>query len=292
LPTRHHFGFGGAVLISPKTGRKIIANVSVNGIRLHYDIEGEGPPLLLITGLGGHSGVWATVKPLLVTRFKLITFDNRGTGRSDVPPGPYSIDQMADDVAGLLRHLNLGPIDVVGWSLGGSVLQSLLIRHGALLKRAVILSGFPSYTGIQDHWLDCMLALSTSGLPALTRAINSMAWGFTARFLYDHNALEAGARMVAEMDQWPTTPAGLAAQAQGLRIYDSRPDLPKVKTPTLVLVGAEDVLTPPSQSVEMAELIPTAHLQILPRGGHGMILEYTQDTVGAITKFLASPGSV
>ena len=82
---------------------------TIDGVKLHYDIEGEGPPLLLISGLGGNSGVWATVKPLLAPHFKIITFDNRGTGRSDTPPGPYTIDQMADDTAGLIRHLDLGP---------------------------------------------------------------------------------------------------------------------------------------------------------------------------------------
>jgi 3-oxoadipate enol-lactonase len=84
----------------------------------------------------------------------------------------------------------------------------------------------------------------------------------------------------------PTSYAGFAAQAHGLRRYDSRPLLPTVKTPTLVLVGAEDVLTPPSQSVEIAQLIPNAALQILPRGGHGMVIEYMPETVAAITAFL------
>jgi pimeloyl-ACP methyl ester carboxylesterase len=264
-----------------------MATADVNGIRLHYDIEGEGPPLLLISGLGGHSGVWATVKPLL-GGYRVITFDNRGTGRSDVPPGPYTIDQMADDAAALLQHLDLGPVDVVGWSLGGSVLQSLLIRHGALFRRAVLLNAFPSYTGVQQGWLDCLLALKRSEVPPLAQTLYGMAWGFTPRFLSDHGFLEAAARYAVDQDPWPTTVEGLEAQAHGLRRYDSRADLPKVTTPTLVLIGAEDTLTPVSQSVEMAVLIPGAHLQVLPRGGHGMVLEYGPDTVAAITAYLGA----
>ncbi|WP_293676902.1 alpha/beta hydrolase, partial [uncultured Phenylobacterium sp.] len=79
---------------------------------------------------------------------------------------------------------------------------------------------------------------------------------------------------------------GFAAQAHGLRRYDSRPQLPSVKTETLVLVGAEDTLTPVSQSIEMATLMPNARLQVLPRGSHGMAIEYTTDTVAAIRAFL------
>lgn len=263
-----------------------MATFNANGIRLHYEIEGEGPPLLLISGLGGHSGVWATVKPLFTPHFTVITFDNRGTGQSDVPPGPYTIDQMGHDTAALIEGLGLGPVNVVGWSLGGSVLQSLLIWHGDLVRRAVLLSAFPSYTDVQQAWLDCLLALRRNDVPPIAQSVFGMAWGFTPRMLFDHDFLAAAARFAVEQDPTPVTNEGFEAQADGLRRYDSRGDLPKVTTPTLVLIGAEDILTPPAQSVEMASLIPGATLQILPRGGHGMVIEYTQDTVGAIIGYL------
>jgi pimeloyl-ACP methyl ester carboxylesterase len=260
---------------------------TIDGVNLHYDIEGEGPPLLLIAGLGANSSSWATIKPLLRDRFTCITFDNRGVGRSDVPPGPYTIDQMADDTAGLIRHLGHKQVMAVGWSLGGSVLQGLLIRNGDLVSKAVLLSAFPSYTELQHGWLDCLLCLRQSDVSAEAQAMFGMAWGFTGKMLVDHAALAAGARLGAAAP-YPTSFEGFAAQAHGLRRYDSRPMLPTVKTPTLVLVGAEDVLTPVSQSIEMAELIPNARLQVLPRGSHGMAVEYTPETVTAIRAFLAA----
>lgn len=262
-----------------------MATATLNGVELFYEVEGQGPPLLLIAGLGANSSAWATVKPLLTSRFTVITFDNRGTGRSAVPPGPYTIPQMADDTAALLRHLNLGKVDVVGWSLGGSVLQALLIGHGDLVGRAVILSGFPSYTEVQQGWLDCLLALRQAGVSAEAQGVFGMAWGFTGKMLVDHGLLAAAAKAGAAAP-YPTSFEGFAAQAHGLRRYDSRPDLPKVTNKVLVLVGAEDVLTPVWQSVEMAELIPGAHLQVLPRGGHGMAVEFTPETVAAIVAYL------
>jgi len=264
-----------------------MATVSVNGVELFYEVEGAGPPLLLIAGLGANSSAWATVKPLLTARYTCITFDNRGTGRSGAPTGPYTIDQMADDTAGLILHLNLGPVLAVGWSLGGSVLQALLIRNGALVRRAVILSGFPSYTQMQHGWLDCLITLRRSDVPAAAQAMFGLAWGFTAKMLSDHTVVAAAGAMTAAAP-YPTSVAGFEAQAAGLRVYDSRPLLPTVMTPTLVLVGAEDVLTPISQSVEMASLIPGARLQVLPRGSHGMVIEYTAETVGAIVAFLVA----
>jgi pimeloyl-ACP methyl ester carboxylesterase len=259
----------------------------VNGIELFYEIEGEGPPLLLIAGLGANSSAFAQAKPAFVKDHTVITFDNRGTGRSAVPPGPYTIDQMGDDAAALVAHLKLGPVAAVGWSLGGSVLQSMLIRHGDVLRRAVLLSAFPSYTEVQHGWLDCLLNLRRSGVPAMAQAMFGMAWGMTPRMLSDHGALAAMTKLMAEAP-YPTSFAGFEAQAHGLRRYDSRPGLPSVKTPTLVLVGAEDVLTPVDQSIEMARLIPGAALKVLPRGGHAMLAEYPQDTIAAIRTWLAA----
>jgi len=264
-----------------------MAIAKVNGIRIAYEIEGSGPPLLLISGLGRNASSWATIVPMLRDRFSCITFDNRGTGRSDAPSGPYTIDQMADDAAALIEHLNTGPVCAVGWSLGGSVLQSMLIRHRDRLDRAVLLSAFPSYTELQHGWLDCLIALERCGVDPLRQALFRMAWVFTPRWLSNHTAAVAMAKLGLK-DPYPTSIEAFEAQAHGLRRYDSRPDLPKVSTPTLVAVGAEDILTPVEQSAEIAHLIPGAKLQVLPRGGHGMALEYTSDTVKAIIAFLTA----
>ncbi len=264
-----------------------MATARVNAIRLHYQVEGSGPPLLLISGLGQNSSAWAPMLPLLRGQFTCITFDSRGTGRGDVPPGPYTIDQMGDDAAELIEHLKTGPVRAVGWSLGGSVLQSMLIRHRQRLSRAVLLSAFPCYTQLQHHWLDCLLALQRGGVDPLAMGVLRMAWVFTPRWLSSHDAAVANAQ-AALKDPYPTGIEGLEAQAHGLRRYDSRRDLPSVSTPTMVLVGAEDILTPVEQSAEIARLIPHATLRVMPRGGHGMALEYMSDTARAILDYLGT----
>ena len=260
-------------------------HLTVNGIRICYEEQGSGPPLLLISGLGANRLSWAPVLPLLTDAFRCITFDNRGTGESDVPPGPYTIDQLGDDTAALIDALAIAPVAAVGWSMGGSVLQSLLINHPDKLRRAVLLSALPSYTDIQHRWLDALLALRRANLDPLALGIIGMPWGLTPRLLADHSRAFQAARLGAQ-NPYPTSLGGFEAQAQAIRVYDSRPRLPEVRTPTLVLVGAEDVLTPVHQSVEMASLIPGARLTVLPRGGHAMVVEYPDDTVGVIRKFV------
>lgn len=264
-----------------------MATVALNGITLRYDVDGTGPPLLLISGLGSSSLAWATAVPRLRDRFTVVTFDNRGTGLSSAPTGPYSIDELADDAAALIDHLDVGPVLAVGWSLGGSVLQSMLIRHSGLLRRAVLLNAFPSYTPLQHAWLDALLLLRRNGFDPASLAMQGMAWGFTARTLSDHSAAAAQAELVRQ-DPHPTSLEGFEAQAAGLRVYDSRARLAEAVTPTLVLTAAEDILTPVSQSIEIAELLPRATLRVLPRGGHGMVLEYPDDTLAAITEYLGA----
>lgn len=266
-------------------------HAELNGIRLYYEIDDESegrPPLLLLAGLGASRLRWAPALPFLRESFRCIVFDHRGTGRSDVPPGPYSIDQLGDDTASLIDHLGLGPLDCLGWSLGGSVLQSLLIRHSEMVQRAVLVSAFPNYTKVQHSWLDALIALRQTDLDEIARAIIGLPWGTTGRALADHDRVYAAAELASKAPE-PTSREGFLAQAEGLRVYDSRPRLSEVKRPCLILVGAEDVLTPPQQSIEITELIANAKLVVLPRGGHSMMLEYTADVLTEVRSFLTVP---
>lgn len=265
--------------------RAASGTASLDGVDIHYDIGGEGPVLMLISGLGNHAGAWAPVVERLRRDFRTLVFDNRGTGRSSAPHGPYPIDQLAGDAAALILHLGLGPVHAVGWSLGGSVLQSMLINHGGLLRSATLLNAFPNYTPLQHAWLDALIALRRSDAPPAAKASFVMPWGLTPLSLADHDkTMQAVAAALA--DPWPTGNQGFEAQAAGLRVYDSRADLPRVTTPTLVLTGAEDVLTPVSQSAEIASLIPAARLKVLGKGGHRMVVEYPEEVIRLVTEFV------
>ena len=100
-----------------------MASVVVNGVRLAYEVSGDGDPVLLIAGTGMPASAWELhgAPTLRDAGYRVITFDNRGTGDSDGPPGPYTVTEMAADTAGLLEHLGYGTALVVGLSLGGSI---------------------------------------------------------------------------------------------------------------------------------------------------------------------------
>ncbi len=260
-------------------------HIKLDAFDLFYEVVGEGPPLLLLSGLGASRLGFAPVVPALARRYRVITCDNRGTGRSGVPPGPYSIEQMATDATALIEHLGVGPVAALGWSLGGTIVQSLLIDHPELLTAAVLLSTLPCYSELQHCWLDSVLAFRRMGIDPLLAATAGAPWIFTPSTLTDHDRALRIVRLRADGPE-ATSDEAFEAQAVAIRTFDRRAELATVTTPTLVLVGAEDVLTPPRQSIEIAQCIGHATLEVLPRGGHGMLLEYPNPTLGAINSFL------
>jgi 3-oxoadipate enol-lactonase len=270
----------------------------VNGVDLYYEVQGSGEPVLLIMGFTAHSMLWMMQVPALAQRFQVITFDNRGAGRSAVPPGPYTTRQMADDAAALLDHLGIARAHVVGWSMGGMIAQELALAYPQKVNRLVLLASLARAEQYADAWLRYMeQAAQLVGAGSLDRAgfaLNTMPWLYTASFM-TRPEMVAMALQQTLADPYPATPAGVAAQAEACRRHlfgDALDRLKGITAPTLVLVGAEDILTPPAYSRAMAERIPGARLQVLERGGHGMPIEYPQEVNAALLAFLSEPATV
>src|SRR3990172_4684489 len=116
------------------------------GFRMQYEMQGEGDPLLLINGLGSDRSEWLFQLPAFGRLFRVVAFDNRGTGGSEAPPGPYSTSQMADDAAALLTHLEIGRAHVLGVSLGGMIAQEVALRHPETTRKKRSAVGSPSST--------------------------------------------------------------------------------------------------------------------------------------------------
>jgi pimeloyl-ACP methyl ester carboxylesterase len=112
-------------------------------IKLYYEVYGDGPPILLIPGLGTDTRLFVNVVPLLATSRQVVALDPRGGGQSDKPAGPYSMEQMADDVTGLLNALEVARADVVGYSMGGKIALRLATCHPDLVDHLVLCATGP-----------------------------------------------------------------------------------------------------------------------------------------------------
>jgi pimeloyl-ACP methyl ester carboxylesterase len=234
-----------------------------SAVPLAYQEAGSGPVLLLVMGLGADRSAWDPHVERWSTRFRCIVVDNRGAGLSPAPPGPYSTAEMADDYAALAANLDLGPVDVVGISMGGAIAQELALRHPHVVRRLVLAASWARagpYTRTVLH----SLAVARRYLPAdeYVRALQTTIW--TPRWFDDHAADLARDRSLP----LAVEPTAFEAQASACAAHDVLDRLGEISAPTLVTAGAADRFVPLSLSVDLAAGLPDSRLEVFERTGH------------------------
>lgn len=262
---------------------------TANNIQIEYDDHGSGDPLLLIAGLGYDRWMWHKMVPGLAAHFRVITYDNRGVGGTDQPPGPYSAEMLADDAAALLTALGIERAAIMGHSMGGFVAQAFALKYPQRLTRLILSAtnfGGPRHVPITPEAMAVLMDMSGDPLERLRRGIVvSTAPGFA----------EAHPDM---LDEWlayraahPIAPAGYQAQlgvGMGLlseaAAFERR--LPQVQAPTLILFGAADKVVPPANADLLAAQIPRGRVKILPNAGHFFPFEAPEAANAAIIVFL------
>lgn len=261
--------------------------IRVGDLDMYYEIYGQGAPLLLIMGLNGNLLSWGPLLPArLAERYQVILFDNRGAGRTDQPPGPYSMAQMSDDTAGLLEALGVERAHVFGASMGGMIAQHFALDHAGRLDRLI---------------LGCTTCGMAHGVPPAPEVLAYLApqpdlSPFEAAWrgmpiVYPPEFLEANTPMLEELVrtacQYPTQPHAYEAQLGAvMATHDTYDRLPEIHAPTLALTGTRDVLIPPENSRILAERIPNAQLHEIEGAAHIFPISHLDATVAAISAFL------
>jgi pimeloyl-ACP methyl ester carboxylesterase len=266
-----------------------VPKLKVNGINIHYDVYGAGEPLLMIMGLGASSAMWdPDVVQELANSFRTITFDNRGTGQSDKPDEPYSIEMFADDAAGVLEGLNIPRAHIFGVSMGGMISQEFGLRHAG--HTATLTLGCTTAGGAHSvpPPPESMKVLTAPRVGVAPEEIIRRGWplSYSARYIAENRAkLEAG---IPRMLEHPTPPFAFQRQLEGTYTLKTWDRLPNIAAPTLVITGADDVLIPARNSELIAERIPGAKLHLIPGAGHGFFSEARDEFLRVLVPFLKS----
>lgn len=250
--------------------RKVIES---NGIRLAYEERGSGEPLVLIMGLGADGQVWEKHAQAYAKRFTCFLVDNRGTGQSDKPVGPYSTAQMADDYAGLIQGLGLGKVRVAGISMGGAIAQQLALRHSDLVRSLVLVCTWAKCDefarGIFRHFAAARASMAPSDFIELLQLWiwAPSHWQTNASDLGQDRAAAAVAAVTGLDSEWMPKHA-FEAQCEACIEHDTTGQVHKITVPTLLTVGTNDIFTPMRFSEYLRDRIAGSELKVFPGGGH------------------------
>jgi 3-oxoadipate enol-lactonase len=235
----------------------------MTAVAVHHLVEGppDAPTVVLAGSLGSTLAMWDRQIPVLSQHFRVVRYDARGHGASPVPAGPYSIDDLADDVVALLDHLDVGRAHVVGLSIGGMAALRLAAREPDRVDRLVVLCA-SAYLTPSQPWADRAAQVRAQGPGSIAPTV--VARWLTEPYKAAHP--DDLAALVAMLSAQPWE--GYASSCTAIETMDLRADLPLITAPTLVISGADDPSIPTPHQEAIAAAIPGARLHILDGAAH------------------------
>lgn len=261
--------------------------IKLGDVNLHYRIEGDpgGKPIVFANSLGTDFRLWDRLIPLLPKGLRILRFDNRGHGLSSCPAGDYTMTQLVDDTAGLIRALDFKDCLFVGLSIGGLIVQGLAASHPDLV-RAMVISNSAARIGNEQMWRDRITSLRADGIEAIADDI--MQRWFATSFHQQH-ALELGAWRNM-LTRTPT--AGYIGCSAAIAACDFSASSALLDLPALVIAGSEDGSVPPAVARATADLIPGARFELLDDSAHLSCVEHPREYAGILGDFMRLCGHV
>ena len=251
--------------------------------RIFWDAGGSGEPVLLIMGLGYPSEMWYRLLPALVDRYRAIYVDNRGVGRTGVPPGPYDIETMADDAACVIEEAGEHSAHVVGASMGGIIAQELALRHPERVRSLLLACTLPGGKETAPASSEALSLLTSRGemtpREAAEAAVPFVYAPDTDRALIDE---DIELRM-----KNPTEPRGYVNQILAIQSHmGTYSRLGEISVPTLVIHGTADRLVNPDNARILAGRIPGASLEYIEGASHILFTDRTAQARKLVRAFL------
>jgi pimeloyl-ACP methyl ester carboxylesterase len=256
---------------------------TANGVRMYYEVNGSGPPLLLIAGNGMDHTAFRDQVPSFSAEFRCITYDLRGIG-PDVPATGYSVPDMARDAFALLDALEVASAHVAGYSLGGAIGLQMAVDAPARVKSLSLYSTFSHVEPYLRRRYEILLKILTETTPELWAMFTTFS-AFGAEYINAHDD-EIEREIAQRVARWfgPDAPSkvGLAGHYRAILSHEVRSRLPEIRCPTWIAVGSSDPVTPPSYARHLADRIAGARLAEYPGAPHRLLNFTPQFTADAL----------
>ena len=255
--------------------------LSANGIEINYEIAGQGPVVTMSHSLACNLSMWDEQARALEGRYRVLRFDTRGHGRTSAPAGAYSLEQMVDDLYGLLGGLGIGKTHFVGLSMGGMIGQVFALKHPAMVQSLVLCDTTSRYpAGAAPIWDERIRTVVAKGMEPLV--LPTLERWFTAPFRARRKDLMArvGAMIRA------TPPLGYIGCCHAIPKINVTDRLKEIHAAALVVVGEEDLGTPVEMARDIQAALPQAELAILRSASHLSNLEQPEEFNRVLLGFL------
>lgn len=282
-----------------------MAFAKLDNINLYYEEKGEGDAILFIMGLGMPGFAWEPQVEYFSRKYRSIIFDNRGVGKSDKPPGPYTTRQMAEDAFELLNYLGIKSAHIVGISMGGMIAQQMTLNYPDMVKSATFCATYAKpdenvRKHVQEGAEKLGISLKFEDLSSVFPLLSQMNDSDTIKRLVDFLLPLTLSRGFIEksrdmLDGWlkrmmenPPTINSFISQVIATQTHDTLDELKNINCPVLVLTGTEDLLVPPVCSKIISQNISKAKLLEIPGGPHGINIECAEEFNSAVEDFINS----
>jgi pimeloyl-ACP methyl ester carboxylesterase len=254
-----------------------------SGVRIYWEEEGSGEPLLMIMGLSFSLAMWGELRPFLARHFRTLLFDNRCVGLSDAPRPPFPLAAMARDAVAVLDAAGVRKASVVGFSMGGMIAQELALLCPERLDRLVLAcTHCGGLKSVRADWRVLHVLASPFIAPELK--LNRLV-----PFIYHpQTPRERIERDLKVIRSHQPTFRGLMQQLTAIVSWHAWSRLPRIKAETLVIHGEDDLLVPPGNARILADRIPGARLTLLPRASHVFPTDQPELTRSALFDFLVA----
>ena len=258
-----------------------MAKARINGININYRSEGRGEALVMIMGFSSNRRAWMFQIPVFKKRFRVITFDNRGAGKSEKPEGPYSTRVMAEDTVGLMDHLGIKKAHVLGVSMGGMIAQEVAINHPERVDKLVLVATYASRDNQSNGPTAEMRAAEKLPIKGMVSRLMSVASNGSLLMVVAGLLRRIPLALLGKSGM-----AGLIGQREACMGHDALERLDQISAPTLILAGGADRVIKPSSSDEMAKRIPNAKLTVFDQGSHVFCMEMKDRFNEEVLRFL------
>jgi 3-oxoadipate enol-lactonase len=262
--------------------------VKVGDINMCYEIHGQGEPLVLIPGAGSTSNGFARNIPVFSKKYQVIVYDLRGTGRSEAQDVPYTLETLADDLAGLLSAIDINAAHIFGASMGGMIAQYFALRYPERTKSLILACTkfggpheIPVDAEVMDYWQH------PKQLSPENSIRESLRFTMSREFIEKNpDVIDQIIKQAIESPPPYNSPQSAMLQIQALLQNNTYDKLPEIKAPTLVIHGDADRMSPAGNAKILASRIPNAELVILPKMGHAFTIEAFDESNRIILDFL------